>query len=201
MATLTPLLNALADLTETEPGTEAFVTANILRSAASTKKFRLEPPSILDAEIRAAAQSPDALPAARLVAAAQSFLLWQASPAAALQPSGLAATKAVVTLVSPEGPIHASDIRCGLYFQAPGTYYPLHAHNAAETYTILAGTALWQAGNDRSPRDPGAAIHHPPRMPHAMRAGPNGFLAIWRWSGDIAFESYHMIPDPEDPAR
>jgi hypothetical protein len=34
-------------------------------------------------------------------------------------------------------------------------------------------------------------------MPHAMRAGPEGFLAMWRWSGDIGFDSYRMLPDPE----
>jgi hypothetical protein len=30
-----------------------------------------------------------------------------------------------------------------------------------------------------------------------MRAGPEGFLAMWRWFGDIGFDSYRMLPDPE----
>lgn len=196
MPTLTPLLLALAELTEAEPRPEASATARALRAAADTD-FPPQPPSLLDAEIRAAARLPGAHPCARLIAEAQTLLPWQASPAASLQPTALAAAKAVVTLLSPEGPIHSPDLRFGLFYQAPGIYYPLHAHKAAETYTILAGAAHWQAGNQRFPLCPGDASHHPPNLPHAMRAGPEGFLAIWRWSGDIGFDSYRMLPDPD----
>ncbi|OZA08947.1 MAG: hypothetical protein B7Y02_12190, partial [Rhodobacterales bacterium 17-64-5] len=59
------------------------------------------------------------------------------------------------------------------------------------------GLARWQAGDARLTLHPGDAIHHPPERPHAMHAGPDGFVAIWRWSGDIGFESYRMLPDPE----
>ncbi|MBL9051673.1 MAG: hypothetical protein JNK19_16295 [Tabrizicola sp.] len=193
---LSPLLHALADLTATEPRPEADATARALRAAAGTD-FLQQAPSLLDAEIRAAARLPDAHPCARLIAEAQDFLPWQASPAAALQPAALAATKAVVTLLSPEGPIPALAFRFGLFYQAPGIYYPLHAHEAAETYTILSGNALWQAGDRRFPTAIAEPIHHPPNLPHAMRAGPDGFLAIWRWSGDISFDSYRMLPDDE----
>jgi quercetin dioxygenase-like cupin family protein len=102
---------------------------------------------------------------------------------------------AVVTLLAPEGPIHAAKFRFGLFYQAPGIYYPLHAHEAAETYTILAGSADWQAGERCFPLTPGQASYHPPNLPHAMRAGPQGFVAIWRWSGDISFDNYRMLPD------
>lgn len=197
MPTLTPLLLALADLTQAEPRAAAQATADILRAAASTHSFAPAPRSVLDEEIKAAALGGNALPCAALVAQAAAFLPWQASPAAALQPGHLAASKAVVTLISPEGPIHATDLRFGLFYQAPGVYYPLHAHEAAETYTLLAGTAPWQAGDTRRVLGPGDSIYHPPQLPHAMRAGPEGFLAMWRWSGDIGFDSYRMLPDPE----
>ena len=197
MQTLTPLLLALADLTEAEPRAAAQATADILRAAANTHSFAPAPRSLLDDEIKAAALGANALPCAALVAQAAAFLPWQASPAAALQPGHLAASKAVVTLISPEGPIHAPDLRFGLFYQAPGVYYPLHAHEAAETYTLLAGTAPWQAGDTRRVLGPGDSIYHPPQLPHAMRAGPEGFLAMWRWSGDIGFDSYRMLPDPE----
>ena len=196
MPTLTPLLLALAELTEAEPRPEAQATAAALRAAAGNN-FRAEQPSLLDAEIRVAAGLAGAHPAARLIAEAQYFLPWQASPAASQQPAALAATKAVVTLLSPEGPIQNPSFRFGLFYQAPGIYYPLHAHEAAETYTILAGSADWQAGDLRFTLAPGQASFHPPNLPHAMRAGPEGFLAIWRWSGDISFDSYRMLPDPE----
>ena len=197
MPTLTSLLLALADLTETEPRAEALATAAALRAAAGHHGFGPEPPSLLDPEIRAAAGLPGAHTCARHLRAAQAFLPWQASPAASLQPATLAATKAVATLIAPEGPIFAPDLRFGLFYQAPGIYYPLHAHEAAETYTILAGSADWQAGDRRLALGPGEAIHHPPQLPHAMRAGPGGFLAIWRWSGDIRFDSYRMLPGPD----
>lgn len=194
--TLSDLIHALADLVANEPRTEAQATARALRDAADTG-FPPQPPSLLDAEIRAACALPHAHPAARLIAKAQASLPWQASPAAALQPRSLAATKAVVTLLAPEGPIHSPDLRFGLFYQAPGIYYPLHAHEAEETYTILAGRAEWRAGDRSFPLTPGQASYHPPNLPHAMRAGPQGFLAIWRWSGDISFDSYRMLPDPE----
>jgi quercetin dioxygenase-like cupin family protein len=196
MPTLTTLLRALADLTVTEPRPEARATAAALRAGVDTD-FPAQPPSPLDALIRTACALTNAHPAARLIFEAQAHLPWQASPAADRQPGDLAATKAVVTLLAPEGPIPAPDLRFGLFYQAPGIYYPLHAHEAAETYTILSGTVQWQAGDRRFPLAPGEAVHHPPNLPHAMRAGPDGFLAIWRWSGDIAFDSYRMLPDPK----
>ncbi|MGB5560546.1 MAG: hypothetical protein WBN04_21345 [Paracoccaceae bacterium] len=39
-------------------------------------------------------------------------------------------------------------------------------------------------------------IHHPSLMPHAFRTGSEGFLAIWRWSGDINTHSYAFVEDP-----
>lgn len=193
---LSDLIHALADLVASEPRPEAQATARALCEGAETGSPS-HPPSLLDVEIRAAALLPDVHPSASLIAKAQAHLPWQASPAASLQPAALAATKAVVTLLSPEGPIPNPDFRFGLFYQAPGVYYPLHAHEAEETYTILAGNAHWQAGERRFPLTPGQASHHPPNLPHAMRAGPDGFLAIWRWSGDIGFDSYRMLPDPE----
>lgn len=36
-----------------------------------------------------------------------------------------------------------------------------------------------------------------PDLPHGMHAGPEGFLALWRWSGDIGFDSYRILHDPQ----
>jgi mannose-6-phosphate isomerase-like protein (cupin superfamily) len=79
----------------------------------------------------------------------------------------------------------------------PESYYPLHLHDADETYAIIAGQALWTAGDDTRMRGAGDMIHHPSLMPHAFRTGPEGFLAIWRWSGDINTHSYAFIEDYE----
>jgi quercetin dioxygenase-like cupin family protein len=192
---LPDLLHALADLTATEPRPEAQATAQALRAGADTD-FPAQPQSALSPGILHTANLPGH-PAARLIHAADQWLPWADSPIASQQPTGLRAIKSIVTLLGPSAPIRSETLLFGLFYQAPHSTYPLHAHNAAETYTILSGRALWQAGDRRFPVTAGDPIHHPPNLPHAMRAGPEGFIAMWRWSGDIRFESYRMLPDPE----
>lgn len=192
---LPDLFTALADLTATEARPEAEATAQALRAAADID-FPAQPPSALSEGILHTAGLPGH-PAARLIHAAHMWLPWQDSPAAGLQPTELRSIKSVVTLLGPGAPIPSDTLLFGLFYQAPGGYYPLHAHNAAETYTVLAGSALWQAGDRLFPTAIADPIHHPPNLPHAMRAGPDGFLALWRWSGDIGFGSYRMLPDSE----
>jgi quercetin dioxygenase-like cupin family protein len=192
---LPDLLHALADLTALEPRPEAKATAEALRAAAGTD-FPAQPASALSQGILHTAVQPGH-PAARLIHDAHPWLPWADSPIAAQQPDQLRAIKSVVTLLGPDAPIPSPTLLFGLFYQAPGAYYPLHAHNAAETYKVLAGSALWQAGDQYFPTTLAAPIHHSPNLPHAMRAGPDGFLALWRWSGDIGFGSYRMVPDPE----
>jgi quercetin dioxygenase-like cupin family protein len=194
--TLSHLLETLADLAATEARPEAKATAAALRAGLGTDFPPRSPSSLLGGILHTAAL-PDAHPTARLIHDAQAWLPWQDSPAASLQPTELRAIKSIVTLLGPDAPIVSHSFLFGLFYQAPGTYYPLHAHNAAETYTILAGSAHWQAGDRRMSLTAIQSIHHPPNLPHAMRAGPEGFLAMWRWSGDIGFDSYRMLPDPE----
>ena len=196
MTSLSELLRALADVTALEARPEAMATAAALRSATKAD-FPPQPPSSLSPGIRHTAALPGAHPVAALVHSAHPWLPWTDSPAASLQPTSLRAIKSIVTLLGPDAPIASQSLLFGLFYQAPGSYYPLHAHNAAETYTILAGRADWQAGDRRFPLTAGEAIHHPPDLPHAMRGGPDGFLAMWRWSGDIGFDSYRMLPDPQ----
>lgn len=192
---LPDLLHALADLTANEPRPEAQATADALRAATDTD-FPAKPQSILSLGILHTANLPGH-PVAKLIQDAHQWLPWQDSPIAAQQPDRLRAIKSVVTLLGPDAPIRSDTLLFGLFYQAPGSHYPLHAHNAAETYTLLAGSALWQAGDHRFTTTAGEPIHHPPNLPHAMRAGPDGFLAMWRWSGDIGFASYRMLPDPD----
>ena len=101
----------------------------------------------------------------------------------------------VATLMGPDGPILAPDVRLGLVYMRPESYYPMHLHDADETYVIIAGQAFWIAGDDIRMRGAGDMIHHPSQMPHAFKTGPEGFLAIWRWSGDINTESYAFVED------
>ncbi|MFM7335429.1 MAG: dimethylsulfonioproprionate lyase family protein [Tabrizicola sp.] len=192
---LPDLLQALADLTAHEPRPEAQSTAEALRAAATTD-FPEQTPSALADGILHTASRPSH-PVAKLIQDAHRWLPWQDSPIAAQQPDQLRAIKSVVTLLGPGAPIPSQTLLFGLFYQAPNAYYPLHTHNAAETYTIIAGSALWQAGDQSFPTTIADPIHHPPNLPHAMRAGPDGFLALWRWSDDIGFDSYRMLPDPQ----
>ena len=90
----------------------------------------------------------------------------------------------------------AEGVRAGLLVQRANTYYPLHAHEAEETYVMLAGEGIWRRGAERpARRRPGDVIFHPSKIPHATRTGARPLFAAWRWSGDIGLESYRLVPD------
>lgn len=190
----TALMAALAALTAQEPRPEAVATADAIRGG---RLLHPAVPCAADAEILALAAHPQAIPEARLIPPAQRLLPWGLSPLAGQQTAGLGAIKAVATLLGPEAPIRSDSLLFGLFYQRPESYYALHAHAADETYTILAGRALWTAGDDTRWRGAGEAIHHPSHMAHAFRTGPEGLLAMWRWSGDLSYDSYRLLPDPD----
>ena len=189
------LIAALAAVCDTEGRDAASRTAQSLRTTPAPVALAPRPPAPMDAEIRALlAASPH--PAAAAVLAAQHRLAWDANPVADRMTAQAAAICAVATLLGPEGPIPAPDLRLGLLWQRPGTYYPLHNHDADETYVILAGQVQWTAGDDTRLRGAGEMIHHPSRMPHAFRTAAEGFVALWRWSGDVNTASYSFLDDP-----
>ena len=187
-------LNALAEIFRAEAVTfqrpEAEATADFL--ATTPLSLTPQPPCQDDAAIRALLLASKH-PAAHLLLAAQHLLPWDTNPVSDAVPEALRVFT-VATLMGPEGPMLCGTFRCGLYYQRPGTYYPLHDHDADETYVILAGDTLWTAGDDTRPRSVGEMIHHPSHMPHAFGTD-GGLLALWRWSGDINLTSYRFLPD------
>lgn len=188
-------LAAIADVYAAEDREAARETARQLRLAMGCPFDTVHQPCSLDAEIRACLAS-STLPVAQAILAAQDFIPWGINPVAGLMTEQAAAMVAVCTLLDPDGPIVSPDFRLGLLYMRPGSYYPLHDHDADETYVLIAGSALWTAGDDRRWRHAGEAIHHPSHMPHAFRTGDTGFVALWRWSGDINNHSYRFLPDP-----
>jgi mannose-6-phosphate isomerase-like protein (cupin superfamily) len=94
-------------------------------------------------------------------------------------------------LIGTRGPIPSATIACGFLLLAPGTDYPLHAHEAAEVYLPLAGAALWRRGTESfAARQPGDLIEHAPWTPHAMRTEDDPLLALYVWrGGDLAAKS------------
>lgn len=190
------LLDALAAVYRCEGRAEAERTAHALLTTPAPEAFAPRPPCALDGMIRELLATSDH-PAAAATLAAQEFIPWGTNPVADRMSDAAAAICAVTTLMGPEGPIPAPDLRLGLFYQRPDSYYALHNHDADETYAILAGEAFWTAGEDRRLRRPGDMIHHPSLLPHAFRTGAEGVLALWRWSGDVNIRSYAFLADPE----
>ncbi|MEM7176611.1 MAG: dimethylsulfonioproprionate lyase family protein [Pseudomonadota bacterium] len=100
-------------------------------------------------------------------------------------------------LVGPDGAIAAESFRMGLYLQYPNSFYPLHNHEAEETYLTLSGTAhWWRDGVIDSPVPPGSLFRHAPFERHATRTGGEPLLAVWTWTGAIGSGSYTCDPEP-----
>lgn len=190
------MLEAIAAVYEAETDPQGPHTARTLKVTPSPVAFERTPPCLFDAGIREVLGSSDQ-PVAEAVLRAQAVLPWGANPVEGNTEEHIASMISVLTLMGPEGPIPAPDVRLGLLYMQPDSYYPLHIHDADETYVIIAGQALWTAGDDIRMRGAGDMIHHPSLMPHAFRTGPEGFVALWRWSGDINTHSYAFIEDGE----
>lgn len=190
------MLVEIAAAYSSEPRAEGPATARALIETARKSQISRESPCRFDAEIRACLATSDH-PVARAALLAQEWIDWGVNPVADRMTGEAAAIIAVATLMGPEGPIHSDDYRLGLVYMTTNAYYGLHLHDADETYVLIAGAARWTAGDDVRRREAGSMVHHPSHMGHAFRTGPEGFVALWRWSGDINTHSYAFLPDPE----
>ena len=85
------------------------------------------------------------------------------------------------------GPWPSAKVRVGVLLLGAQTAYPAHAHPAEEIYLVLAGSARWSVdGAAARVLGPGASIHHPPGVAHAMHALDAPLLALYCWCGAIA---------------
>jgi histidine ammonia-lyase len=93
--------------------------------------------------------------------------------------------------IGQRGAFLSDAIACGVLLLGPDTEYPAHSHEAEELYLPLAGRAWWRSGvSDWRLREPGAWIHHPSWMIHAMRTEREPLLAIYLWrAGDLTAKS------------
>jgi gentisate 1,2-dioxygenase len=119
-------------------------------------------------------------------------LPWGYNPIADQVAAGDDAMYSVLALMGPDAPLFSTTFRAGLYYQKPNTRYGLHSHAAVETYVIIAGRALWTAGDAQREMTAGSSVHHSTYLPHACQTGDEGVVALWRWSGDIGIESYRV---------
>jgi len=136
-------------------------------------------------------------PAAKAARQAHSLLPWSRTGILDEQiGEDVSAVFAVATLVGPGAIIDRDDVRGGLYVQKSGAFYPPHAHDAEETYAMIAGAADWQIDfGDWQRAEPGDLIHHPSEAAHATKTGALPILAAWRWSGDISPSTYRMVTE------
>jgi len=189
------LVDAICAVVAAEGRDAAARTARALADGGRRHVAAPQRPTEFDQRIRAILAG-STHPAAGAILAAQDLVGWGVNPVADRMTGQAASICAIATLMGPEGPVRSPCFRLGLFYQGRDSYYPLHNHDADETYVILAGSAIWTAGHDTRLRLAGDSIHHPSRMPHAFRTGGEGFLALWRWSGDINTHSYAFLPDP-----
>lgn len=132
------------------------------------------------------------LPVARAMLDAHDLLPWGENPVARQIADKKHEVYATANLMGPDAPLYVPDLRVGFYYQRPNSRYALHSHAAVETYVIVAGAALWTAGEAQRDVAEGSYIHHSSYLPHACQTGPEGVVALWRWSGDIAVDSYRI---------
>ncbi len=103
---------------------------------------------------------------------------------------------AYTEILGPNGRVVRANYALGLLALAPRTLYPEHAHPADESYIILAGEAEWRAAARPWRRQPpGAVVHHPSGVAHAMRTLDEPLVAVWLWSGRLD-EPARMVAPP-----
>ena len=107
--------------------------------------------------------------------------------------------------IGPDGALASDRMILGLFVLGPDTLYPAHAHPAEEFYVTLSGTPLFQigAGEPFVPKPSGAVAWHRSNVSHAIRTGPEPFLAVFGWRGAINERSWYRddMADPSLPVR
>ena len=87
------------------------------------------------------------------------------------------------------------DCYAGIWWLAPNSDYPCHAHAADETFIILCGgeAAHWHV-DDHLPAgtvlSDGSVIRIPPRTPHSVKTGAKPLLVWYCWTGDLKGEYF-----------
>lgn len=98
-----------------------------------------------------------------------------------------------VELIGPHGMLPHDTVRVGLFFQDAALDYVTREHSAEETFIMVSGQAFWSRDNHPlEGKNPGDIIHHPSMAPHKSVTDKSSVLAVWRWTGDIAYENYTL---------
>ncbi len=82
-------------------------------------------------------------------------------------------------VIGPGGIEARDDLWVGLSLLAPKVTYPDHDHPPEEVYLAFTDGEWWNARMPWTRPGPGGLIYNPPGIRHAMRSGPEPFLALW----------------------
>ncbi len=87
-------------------------------------------------------------------------------------------------LYGPHGHFHSDTARAYIAYWGKGIFYPRHRHEAEEIYSVVSGSACFEA-DGRAPVEkvPGGTVTHLSNEPHALTAGNDAFLAFILWRG------------------
>jgi len=191
------LLEKMAEMFDLEGTDEALQTSIALREAIGPGVPDPATPYVLDKMVQDGLRSA-VHPGAIAVRQAHPVLQWGATSILDdYAPSSVSRHFTAVSLMGPGQFIEHESLRAGLYMQTPNSYYPLHNHEATETYVILQGHAEWTIGDVTENYGPNKIIHHTPYQPHAFQTFDAPLLAFWRWGGNIAVDTYRMLDDPK----
>lgn len=145
--------------------------------------------------IAALLDMPGALPVAALARAAMPALPWHYSGYHDGRiRADVALSMATCEIIGPNSLIRCESCKVGLFAQSAGHDYPARRHGAEETFIMLAGRGHWQCDpGDWAEHGPGGMLHHPSMAAHRSRTHQSGFVAAWRWTGDIDTASYKLL--------
>ena len=190
------LLLEMADLFESDGCEAGGETADAFRQAAGEVTAIPATPYKYDYLVSDALKNATH-PCAVAARGCQQFLQWEAAGSILDKhvPTDVSDAFTSNYLMGPGCLIEHSSLRAGLFIQNPKSYYPLHNHDAVETYIMIEGVGYWTRGDTTARHSVGDVIHHPSRMLHAFRTLEKPLVALWRWSGDIDADTYRLHPD------
>lgn len=188
------LLGAFADLFDAEQKQGGHDAAMALRTISGKSHTPLPPAHNPLADMVDTALSIDPHPLAEKIASLKGLLDWHYSGLSDGRIRESIAKSMVTTeLIGPDGMIYCEHLRVGLFAQSANVNYVTRIHAAEESFIMLGGAADWQRGDEPARScTAGDIIHHPSNMPHVSVTHDSPCVAVWRWTGDIAYGEYSL---------
>jgi hypothetical protein len=115
----------------------------------------------------------------RALAAIEGRLQWYRRATARPEDGAFWDGHANAMILGPRGLEVREDVMVGATVMAPNLRYPDHNHPPEEVYLALTPGTWWNAEMDWTDPGPSGSIYNPPGIAHAMRSGPEPFLALW----------------------